>query len=55
MLGVDKIGKMRRARFRERRSITGVIRDLAVSRTTVRNVLRSDAAAFSYDRRTAAT
>ena len=34
MLGVDKIGKIRRARYREGRSIKGISQDLGVSRTT---------------------
>ena len=42
MLGVDKIGKVRRAHFREGRSIRWISRDMTVSRVTVRKVLRSD-------------
>ena len=42
MLGADKIGKVRRAHFREGRSIRGISRDMTVSRATVRKVLRSD-------------
>ena len=34
MLGVDKIGKIRRSRYCEGRSIKGISRDLGVSRTT---------------------
>ena len=41
MLGVDKIGEIRRAHFREVRSIKGICRDLGVSRATVRKVLHS--------------
>ena len=42
MLGVDKIGKVRRAHFREGRSIRGISRDMTVSRAAVRKVLRSN-------------
>ena len=46
MLGVDEIGKIRRARFREGRSIRGISQDWGISRTTVRKVLRSGATPF---------
>lgn len=36
MLGADEMGKMRRAHFREGRSIKGIGRDLDVSGATVR-------------------
>ena len=52
MLGVETIGKIRRAHCREGRSIRGISRDLSVSRETVRKVLRTDATSFSYERRT---
>ena len=52
MLGVDGIGKIRRAHFREGRSIKAISRDLDVSRATVRKVLRSGATEFVYVRRT---
>lgn len=52
MLGVDKIREIRRAHCREGRSIKGICRDLGVSRTTVRNVLRSGATEFVCKRRT---
>ena len=52
MLGVDEIGKIRRAHIREGRSIKGISRDLGVSRATVRKVLRSGATSFSCERRT---
>ena len=42
MLGADKIGKVRRAHFREGRSIKGISRDMTVSRAIVRKVLRSN-------------
>ena len=46
MLSVDEIGNIRRARFRKGRSIRGISRDLGISRTTVRKVLRSGATPF---------
>ena len=41
MLGVNKIGEIRRAHYREGRSIRGISRDLGVSRAAIRKVLRS--------------
>ena len=52
MLCVETIGKIRRARFRDGRSIKGISRDLHVSRETVRKVVRSGATEFVYERRT---
>lgn len=52
MLGVDKIGEIRRAQCRNGRSIRRISRDLGISRTTVRKVLRSGATSFRYERRT---
>ncbi len=51
MLGVDEIGKIRRAHLREfvRSRIS---RDLGVLRATVRKVLRSGATEFVCERRT---
>lgn len=51
MLGVDRIGEIRRAHFREGRSIKGICRDLGVSRATVWKVLRSGATEFVCKRR----
>ena len=51
MLGLDEIGKIRRAHYREGGSIKGVSRDLSVPRATVRKVLRSEATEFVYERR----
>ena len=48
MLSVETIGKIRRARFRDGRSIKRISRDLHVSRATVRKVVRSGATSFSY-------
>ena len=52
MLGVDEIGKIRRADFREGRSIKRISRDLGVSRATVRKVLCTGATEFVYEHRT---
>ena len=41
MLCVETIGKIRRAHFRDGRSIKGISRDFRLSRETVRKVLRS--------------
>ena len=48
---MDEIGKIRRAHYREGRSIKAISRDLSVTRATVQKVLRSGATAFSYERR----
>ena len=52
MLGVDKIGEIRRTHYRDGRSIRGISWDLGISRATVRKVLRSGATSFRYERRT---
>ena len=52
MLCVETIGKIRRAHFRDGRSIKGISRDFRLSRETVRKVLRSGATEFVYARRT---
>ena len=52
MLCVETIGKIRRAHFRDGRSIKGISRDFRLSRETVRKVLRSGATEFVYERRT---
>ena len=49
---MDEIGKLRRAHYREGRSITAICRDFSVSRATVRKDLRSGATDFVYERRT---
>ena len=38
MIGVDKIGEIRRAYFEQHRSIKEIVRTLSVSRATVRKV-----------------
>ncbi|MBU6496980.1 MAG: IS21 family transposase [Burkholderiales bacterium] len=50
MKGVDTIARIRREHFVQGRSIKGIVRELHVSRNTVRKVLRSGATAFSYAR-----
>jgi len=50
VIGVDLIGQIRRAFFEQRRAIKEISRDLRVSRTTVRKVVRSDRTAFRYVR-----
>ena len=52
MIGVELIGQIRRAFFEQRRAIKEISRDLRVSRTTVRKVVRSDRTAFKYARET---
>ena len=52
MLCVETIGKIRRAHFRDGRSIKGISRDFRLSRETVRKVVRSGATEFVYERRT---
>ena len=50
MLVVETIAKIRRAFFVEGKSIKQICRDLRLSRNTVRKVVRSGGAEFSYDR-----
>jgi transposase len=50
MLVVETIGRIRRERFVKGRSIKGIVRELKVSRNTVRKVLRSGATAIDYAR-----
>jgi DNA-binding transcriptional regulator LsrR (DeoR family) len=40
MIGVEKIGEIRRAYFEQHRSIKEIVRTLSVSRATVRKVVR---------------
>ena len=48
MLVVETIEKIRRAYFIQEKSIKQICRELRVSRNTVRKVMRSGAAEFSY-------
>jgi transposase len=50
MLVVETIGRIRRAHFIKGKSIKEIVRELRVSRNTVRKVLRSGATAFEYGR-----
>jgi transposase len=50
MLVVETIARIRREFFVKGRSIKEIVRDLKVSRNTVRKVLRSGATAFTYER-----
>jgi len=51
MLVVETIARIRREYFVKRKPIKAIVRDVKVSRNTVRKVIRSGATAFSYDRR----
>ncbi len=50
MLVVETIGRIRREHFVKGKSIKAIVRELKVSRNTVRKVLRSGATAFEYGR-----
>ncbi len=50
MVGVDKIGEIRRAYFEQDRSIKEIVRTLSVSRATVRKVIRGHKTEFKYAR-----
>src|SRR5215472_4040272 len=50
MIGVDLIGGIRRAYFEQRLPIKEIVRRLAVSRATVRRVIRSQKTEFRYQR-----
>jgi predicted DNA-binding protein YlxM (UPF0122 family) len=50
MIGVDKIGEIRRAYFEQDRSIKEIVRTLLVSRATVRKVIRGHKTEFKYGR-----
>ncbi len=50
VIGVELIGQIRRAFFEHRRAIKEISRDLRVSRTTVRKVVRSGRTTFKYAR-----
>ena len=47
---MDLIGEIRRAYFEQRRPIKEIVRTLAVSRATVRRVIRSQKTEFKYER-----
>ena len=50
MLAVETIARIRREYFVKKKPIKEIVRDVKVSRNTVRKVIRSEATAFSYDR-----
>src|SRR5579859_2136288 len=50
MLVVETIAKIRRAYFVQKKPIKAICRELRVSRTVVRKVLRSDATELTYER-----
>src|SRR4030088_3454299 len=50
MIGVEKIGEIRRAYFEQHRSIKEIVRTLSVSRATVRKVIRGHKTEFKYAR-----
>ena len=50
MIGVDKIGQIRRAFFERQLPIKEIVRTLSVSRATVRKVIRGKATEFKYER-----
>jgi transposase len=50
MLIVETVARIRREFFVKGKSIKEIVRDLGVSRNTVRKVVRSGATAFSYER-----
>ncbi len=51
MLVVETIARIRRDYFVKGKPIKEIVRDVKVSRNTVRKVIRSEATAFTYDRR----
>jgi hypothetical protein len=51
MLVVETIARIRREFFVKGKSIKEIVRELRVSRNTVRKVLRSEATSFSYQRK----
>lgn len=50
MKRVDTIARVRRAFYVQRWSVKKIVRELHVSRNTVRKILRSDETDFSYER-----
>ena len=50
MKGVDTIARVRREYFVRGKSIKEIVRELHVSRNTVRKIIRSEETAFEYDR-----
>ncbi len=50
VIGVDKIGEIRRAYFEQHRPMKEIVRTLSVSRATVRKVIRGHGTEFKYER-----
>jgi hypothetical protein len=50
MIGVELIGRIRRAYFDQHLPIKEIVRTLSVSRTTVRKVIRGRATEIKYER-----
>ncbi len=50
MLIVETIGRIRREHFFKGKTIKEIVRDLGISRNTVRKALRSEATSFAYER-----
>ena len=50
MIGVEKIGEIRRAYIEQHRTIKEIVRTLSVSRATVRKVVRGHQTEFKYER-----
>jgi len=50
MIGVDLIGRIRRAYFEQHQPIKEIVRTLSVSRATVRKVIRGQETEFKYER-----
>ena len=53
MLIVETIGRIRREHLVKGKSIKEIVRDLKISRNTVRRILRSGETSFSYEREVA--
>lgn len=50
MLIVETIGRIRREHFIKGKTIKEIVRDLGISRNTVRKALRSEETSFAYER-----
>lgn len=50
MKRVDTIARVRRAYYVQKWSVKKIVRELHVSRNTVRKILRTDETDFSYER-----
>jgi predicted transcriptional regulator len=50
MLIVETMGRIRREHFVKGKTLEEIVRDLGISRNTVRKALRSEATSFAYER-----